>query len=165
MNKENLPLSEAASKLDLTIGNDAHEPVIRAYANIIQVDREAMKLRQRVAESKIDTTGIGAQRRLTRLESEWVSLHQELVEINDAIIETEPFKFPRVETSWRSKSSNLFVDNSNRFKRQTGETLNELERTFDALTAKQSAATARIGLLISMLAVFISVIAILVRLL
>jgi len=148
MNDTDLPEMGARKRLSPE-GGRSNDAVVNFFANVIQIDSEALNLQQRVAEVSIHPFGYKALSELKKHEKEYLRLHRDLTQAREATITGRPYHFDRVEASWSSKNQNDFYDAEEKIVSQINATFDELERTQQLISSKQTQAANRTSLVIS----------------
>jgi len=132
---------------------DAEEytAAVEFYAELIELNQEAIELRKRLASCKTGLFGIQSYRKLSSFEDEYVRIHDEIVTAQTAAVTGEPYRFGRVDKGFTGDAENDFNTYQDRMIKQAEGCFQEIERTRSLLTAKQSVAITRINITVASL--------------
>lgn len=122
-----------------------NEPTTEFYARLLEIDYEAVELRQDTIDIPVELTGYTALRSLNEFENQCGDLHEELLDAREAIDHHQPYEFERVERGFRSKDQNAFLDKRNKIANQLNATFEEVERTRNTITSKRTEAVTRMS--------------------
>lgn len=140
-------------------------PTTEFYARLMEIDYEAVELRQDAIDTPIGLTGYSALEALDDLEDQCGDLHQELVNARRAVDHHQPYEFDRVESGFDSEDQNSFLDKRNKIAGQLNGAFEEVERSRTTITSKRTEAITRISTVFSLGILTVSAITLLVSVL
>lgn len=128
------------------------------YDALLEIDEELADLEYRISEVPLGLTGFHAQQELSKYESKYVALKQEIKEAQQAVIYDQPTKLERFDNDlYSGRTNNEFINYTNRYNKQIGLLEEHSHRVGERLEGKRNSANARMSATISVCAVVVSV--------